>query len=416
MAFTNYHTVTIDKTKVPSTQTGFPVLFKSPVGTVNTGGTAVTLATGDAFPSWLQGNNILINAVVYAVTTWVSGTSLTLSSTAGTQTGVAYCGTPDFRTTGNSGHVANANGYDLRTFSNSSLTTAIDFQLEKYVATTGELVMWVYIASLSSSVNSVYYIGYGDAALSSNASSTTTWNSNYKVVLHLGNGTMLSAADSTANANNGTLVNTPVAATGKIDGCGDFEKSSTQYISLASPVDIDAFTYSCWINQESFAGGGSDVQAYLGEYGGGGAIEQVLFVFSNGKLGYFGTFLNGTIPLDVGTGPSTLSLSTWYYLVASYDSSAGLKVYLNATVELSAAAKGTATNGAAFTFATESFNVTNRAYDGLMDECRISDIARSADWITAEYNNQGSPDTFFSVDVEQSVGGGGSTLTINVAD
>jgi hypothetical protein len=37
-----------------------------------------------------------------------------------------------------------------------------------------------------------------------------------------------------------------------------------------------------------------------------------------------------------------------------------------------------------------------QAYTGLMDEMRVSSIARSADWIKTEYNNQSSPATFVS--------------------
>ena len=36
-------------------------------------------------------------------------------------------------------------------------------------------------------------------------------------------------------------------------------------------------------------------------------------------------------------------------------------------------------------------------FDGLIDEFRISDVVRSADWILTEYNNQNSPETFYMV-------------------
>jgi hypothetical protein len=34
--------------------------------------------------------------------------------------------------------------------------------------------------------------------------------------------------------------------------------------------------------------------------------------------------------------------------------------------------------------------------NGALDEVRISNIARSADWIKTEYNNQKSPSTFYA--------------------
>jgi|SRR5579871_784451 len=63
-------------------------------GTVNTSGTAVTLASGTNFTTGTQWNNtpITINGVNYIVASVSSTSSLTLTTSAGTQTGVAYLG------------------------------------------------------------------------------------------------------------------------------------------------------------------------------------------------------------------------------------------------------------------------------------------------------------------------------------
>jgi trimeric autotransporter adhesin len=39
--------------------------------------------------------------------------------------------------------------------------------------------------------------------------------------------------------------------------------------------------------------------------------------------------------------------------------------------------------------------------NGILDEVRISKIARSAGWITTEYRNQNAPGTFYTVGAEQ---------------
>ncbi len=59
-------------------------------GTVTTSGTAVTWVSGTVFNSDMIGDVITINAVAYRVSTVSSSTSLTLTSTAGVQVGVAY--------------------------------------------------------------------------------------------------------------------------------------------------------------------------------------------------------------------------------------------------------------------------------------------------------------------------------------
>jgi hypothetical protein len=59
-------------------------------GTVNTSGTAVTWVSGTNFNTNMAPFPIVINGVTYQVATYNSSTSLTLASSAGTQTGVAY--------------------------------------------------------------------------------------------------------------------------------------------------------------------------------------------------------------------------------------------------------------------------------------------------------------------------------------
>ena len=42
-------------------------------------------------------------------------------------------------------------------------------------------------------------------------------------------------------------------------------------------------------------------------------------------------------------------------------------------------------------------NANNFWYNGMMDEMRMSNIDRSSDWITTQYNNVSSPSTFYAV-------------------
>src|SRR5579859_5085987 len=61
-------------------------------GVVNTSGTSVTFVSGTNFANWIAGFNIVINGVTYNIQTVNSNTSLTLTGSAGTQTGVTYSG------------------------------------------------------------------------------------------------------------------------------------------------------------------------------------------------------------------------------------------------------------------------------------------------------------------------------------
>ena len=61
-------------------------------GVVNTSGTAVTWVSGNQFFPGMVGNPIIINSVSYTVATYISATSITLTTSAGSQSGVSYTG------------------------------------------------------------------------------------------------------------------------------------------------------------------------------------------------------------------------------------------------------------------------------------------------------------------------------------
>jgi hypothetical protein len=49
----------------------------------------------------------------------------------------------------------------------------------------------------------------------------------------------------------------------------------------------------------------------------------------------------------------------------------------------------------------DASNRPYRYFNGFIDDVRISNAARSADWIRTEYNNQVLPSTFYTVGGEQ---------------
>lgn len=68
-------------------------------GVVSTSGTAVTWTSGDEFSTaWIAGDTITINAVNYTVASVASNVALTLTGSAGTQTGVTYSISPSTNT------------------------------------------------------------------------------------------------------------------------------------------------------------------------------------------------------------------------------------------------------------------------------------------------------------------------------
>lgn len=299
-----------------------------------------------------------------------------------------------FKTVANGGHVQNASGFDVRPVSDTVLTTITGYELERYNASTGEVVMWVKVGSVTSSSTPIY-LAYGDASLTTDGSSTTTWSNHFKIVCHVKDGTTLNVSDS---ANSVTTVNHGATATaGKIDGGAAFASASSQYIDLTNNVNPTAITYSAWVNATSFPNSVNAVisRVTVGAYS---AIQ----VNSTGKLACY-VVANADVHYD-GTGSHTLSSGTSYLLHMVYSSAVGLIGYVNAASDGTGAANGNLNTTATLTDVGKDPQNAGRFWNGGLDEIRVSDIARTADWITTEYNNQSAPGTFETLGTEVTIG------------
>ncbi len=300
-----------------------------------------------------------------------------------------------FRTTGNLGNVANANGYDLRPYADSGASSALTYELVPgtYSASGGTFEMWVKVPSLD--VGSVIYLFYGDSGLSSDGSSTNTWDSNYKVVAHLPDGSSLTAEDSTSNNNDGSITNT-TATSGKIDGGASFNGSTT-YIDFNSvSMSGGEYTVSFWSTRDTTGSGfsmdsdnGSGSRTVISlNHGSWGGTDHAITTFTGGATADLGS---------ANSIPDALS----YIVVTFSDSGDVQRGYVNGSQT------GTSTyDNQVFENATSLGTRTSHSGNfatSTIDEFRLSNVVRSANWITTEYNNQNAPGTFYAIGTEQTV-------------
>jgi hypothetical protein len=336
MAYRYTRTLTIDHTLVPSTLTDFPVL--------------------------------------------VSGTYSSLA------------------TVGNGGRVEHASGYDIAFYSDSALTTKLKHEVEVYTAASGLILMWVKVPSVSSSVDTVIYLAYGDASISATQAEPTNVWTDYRAVWHL-TGTM--TADSTSNANNLTNVNTvTVSTSGKIGSGAVTAVSGSKYFTggTGSSLCPSALTFSAWVKASALSQAYNSVVARE-RFGNG--PSYTFLIKSNGKLALYTEDSAGTDINYDGSGLHTLSTGTWYHVALTYAGGDSMRGFVNGVEDK--AVTGTA-NGfsspTAETFYLGSSSFTPRVFDGLIDEARICSSVRSANWLLAEYRNQNSPGTFYAVGSE----------------
>jgi hypothetical protein len=335
----------------------------SSVGWYNTGGT------------WLYRKQITIDHTKVATSSSLTSFPVLISVTD-----------PDLK------NDALSSGNDI-IFTDSTGNTLSNYEIEKYDSTTGTLIAWVKIASLSGTIDTTLYEYFGNASASAESSGniTGTWDTNYKGVYHLPNGTSLSVNDSTSNTNNGTNSGGS-AGTGKIDGGIDFTGGGNT--SLPRSIQDD-FTISSWFNTTN--GTGANNQQW---YSNPSFVDGEMC----GVVNDFGTAISGgNVQFGVGnpdttiTSPSTYNDGNWHYMSATRVKSTGAMILYVDGVQVATGNNGNTNSLTAPTnLYLSSNNCSGNAFGGKMDEVRLSGTVRGPDWITTEYNNQNSPATFYS--------------------
>lgn len=305
----------------------------------------------------------------------------------------------NFKTVANGGHVDNTAGVNsIRFYSDSGLTTLLKFERELYTPAGGRVLAWVKLPTLSHTSDTVFYMKYGAPGDTSDVSdAANTWDSSFSAVYHLGDGSTLSLADSTSNANTlaqrgGGFPNT-AAGTGQVyGGAVEVNANNSDLAALdAGSLQMTTFTVEGWYKPASLPatvrifmikGDGAVINYALGT----SAASKAHSVFSNSTGGNY----------NAADGATTLSTGTWYYIVATYDGTTH-QIYLNGSQDGTLTTSNTPdNNGQLHIGLLPASNPLNG--DGTVDEIRVSkNIARSASWILSSYNNQNSPSTFLSV-------------------
>ena len=304
-------------------------------------------------------------------------------------------------TTSNGGGVSNSSGFDIIFTSDAAGSTTLPFEQESYISSTGAVDYWIQIPTLSHTADTVIYMFYGNSSISTDQSNkNAVWDSNFKGVWHLPNGSTLSASDSTSNGNTGSLVNTPTAVTGQIDGAAGLN-GSNQYIRVTSSSSIkpmSALTLSGWVY---LTGATNYSHLFSVDYRADGTWNSPYNSYSLGFYGstdepYANIAINGSFQ-TVGPG-SALPLNTWHFLATTYDG-ATIRLFVDGTDVANTSVSGSISYNTSQDLAIgqRSPYSSSEYITGDLDELRISSTTRSADWIATEYHNQISPVTFYSV-------------------
>ncbi|MFA5103173.1 MAG: DUF2341 domain-containing protein, partial [Candidatus Thermoplasmatota archaeon] len=278
--------------------------------------------------------------------------------------------------------------------------TQLDHEIELFNKSTGQLVAWVRVPFLSSMVDTLLYLQYGDESSPNQENPAGVWGSGYRGVWHFSDNLL----DSTLYNNDGINYGS-INSTGKIGQARYFDGNDY----LTAPMHYlganHSWTASLWVKSNSTS---TMLYHYLLSTGGYTNPDAVNIYYNNNDLAYLPLtevralmddhegdavqFLqyNGGAPKDI-----------WHMVHITWDASShtfSLFIngsYANQSINPNTNSGGGTTNP--LHFGTRTDLQVQRFLLGWMDEVRISSSTKNASWIATEYNNQYSPVSFYTV-------------------
>ncbi|MHA2184956.1 MAG: DUF2341 domain-containing protein, partial [Promethearchaeota archaeon] len=282
-----------------------------------------------------------------------------------------------------------SNGNDIAFYNGTNwLDHEIEVFNQTYSGTEAQLVAWVRIPSLSPTTDTKIYMYYGNSTMGPQENPTGVWDANYVGVWHLSEDPTDQIYDSTENNNDGTsygTMNTGDQVSGKIDGSLEFD-GIDDYIDCGNNLSLDItgdLTIQYWVMAYDVSNDPDTITK--GVY-----TDAYSSFINNDRTIYFR--LNGLTSTNLQS-QTLISLDKWVSITCTRIGNT-MRIFINGTQDPT-----TATFSEAIEIITDALTIARIPdnLDGVMDEARLSNIARTEDWIATEYNNQYDPSSFYTV-------------------
>ncbi len=282
----------------------------------------------------------------------------------------------------------------------------LDHEIElfnpSYTPTKAQLIVWIRIPSLSTSIDTIVTMYYGNSTINSRQNPDGVWDINYEAVYHLHDDFFDSSSYNKDGTNGGSI-----DIAGKIGDGQDFEQNDN-----SDNIDIGTWsiigteiTIQAWTRFESFSVG--DARILSKNSGISDNTEHHVWMLGTntgpnrlrGRIKTGTSDSSGTSTVIASSGE--LSTGTWYLTTLVYDGS-NIRFVLNGNPVGSFGKSGSLrVNNWPITIGNNPTGF--KPIDAIIDEVRISSTVRSNDWLLTEYNNQNDPSIFYSIGVELQV-------------
>jgi len=303
---------------------------------------------------------------------------------------------------------AQSDGDDILFMDGTGVAHRLWFETETYDQSTGTLVAWVKLPSLNVIDDTVFYLYYGNAEVTSQQFPEQVWDDPYRAVWHLNNNPIEGIIDSTLNNNDGTSqggMTSSDLVTGKTGPCLDFDGINDCISFSEFTESMNTGTCIAWIKTTS-----DEIGVVWGEAK--KTVDKPYMAFgkySNDKL-WFARDIFGSTSNYQGFKSIAMNDGQWHQVAwLSKGSGNGNSFYFDGQQTSLSWQDGYDPNGMWFDDQytdTQSIGALDRPnsrshWTGLLDEIRIADTPISSGWIATEYANQNTPSSFYSIGPEE---------------
>ncbi|OGC79606.1 hypothetical protein A3K01_03050 [candidate division WWE3 bacterium RIFOXYD1_FULL_43_17] len=272
-------------------------------------------------------------------------------------------------------------GQDIR-FTDSDGSTVLSYEIEKWDET-GNSYVWVKVPSIPAGSTTDYiYMYFNDTLLSDGQSSENVWDINHVGVWHLDESSGTNIDDSTTNSNDGskTLETQPAyTADGAANGGHVFD-GSNNIVSIPDDATFDlgnTMTIEAWVKPTTCA----TRETIIGRNDQSGVVQLEI----NYSSCAVGTIISGTYVSY--TGINALTAGEWNHIVYTRNGTGAThKIYVNGVEKslVTNASNNYSNPTGPFEFGRRTTAGSQRL-TGTLDEVRMSNIVRPADWAEATY-------------------------------
>jgi hypothetical protein len=268
---------------------------------------------------------------------------------------------------------------------------------------------------------------YGNPSASNQQNPAGVWDGNYVAVYHLKEdpaGAAPQMTDSTTYGNHGTTEGTwasSASVTAKVAKGFAFNGATSQrQVKVPNAASLDSTaaegTVELWINWTNAAPGNFQVVMVSSNRFTPGARFGYEWASQGGGGHYFYPW-GDDADLDYNLGSNPFTNGAWHHLVVTFKfSTKAVTIYVDGTPMTFTTQNvptywTTLANPADWRWGGNNPQDLNAFFAGVFDEIRVSNVARSAAYITTSHKNQNSPATFYSsVGAQEVLGGGGTVI------